>query len=467
MAATRDRGRSAGSDAQLDLRSLAVDVFGAIGALVEEKADGFVDVLVPDAYRSAVDGAGYLRLTCNPERATEQDARLLAVGSPIAEQIIEVGGDLGLASRWQVAGLRWSRRQALNLDRWPVKFTNARFVGDGIESTFTSHYLLMNFQVSYLSDEKHDELRTVVVDVKTLQASPLYQQVWREALPPRGESIYLPEWLRPPGVVWPEPIALIARDRPGEGSFDGLPDSGRLRRVHRRGLTVLQRSIVDTVTGHRRRASHQVELEQLRIDAFYDDSEAELRRRLQRADTDERRRTIESKIAANRSDRAHKLADIREKHRLRVAARLINAAFISQPKVRTRVRVENRYAGAELAVVFDPLTGELELPTCASCDEATPSVHLCANGHLVCDACALGCAFCKREYCRDCGVGTCVVCGRPVCSQSQTHCRVCNRITCPDHRGACHSGEAATTDGRSEAETSATAVSAPDPRRLP
>ncbi|MBI4493746.1 MAG: hypothetical protein HY690_13220 [Chloroflexi bacterium] len=420
------------------LKALAVDVFRAVGALVEEDGGGLVEVLLPDAYQDRLDGASFLRLAFDPQAPLPPDAQLVTIGSPLTEQIVTLAEDLGLAARWYVNGLKWSQRQAIGLDRWRARFTNARFLGDGVEMAFACHHVLMNFRVSYVSDEKREELRTVVVDVHSLQPAPLLQRLWAR-LPASSEGVFtIPAELRPAGVTWSRPVAVMPQPDFYLSDRDELPSRGTLETLHQRTVALLEREIAESIATYQRHAARQLELERLRIETFYADSEAELQRRLERAETDERRAAVQAKIEAGRLDCQRKLADIQAKHRLRVVVQLLNAAFITQPKVRTHVKVENRYASAGLDVVLDPLTMELELPTCQSCAEVMASVHLCAAGHLVCDACARPCAFCKREYCRDCGMATCAVCGRPICPQSQVRCSTCTQVTCPDDRGRCH-----------------------------
>lgn len=83
-------------------------------------------------------------------------------------------------------------------------------------------------------------------------------------------------------------------------------------------------------------------MESLRINTFYDDTKDELRRRLERTEEPEHRRTLEHKIEASEVERERKLADAGAKHHLRVALSLLNAAIISQPKVSGRVQLQNR-----------------------------------------------------------------------------------------------------------------------------
>jgi hypothetical protein len=422
----------------LDLRVLVIRVFQAIGALVEEGDRGLIDVLIPDSYRARFDGASFLRLGTDPTMVAAAGGQLLSIGSPLVDGIVAVADEFGKTGRWFVDGLRWSRRQAINLERWPVTFTNARFLTDGIERAFASHYLLLNVRVSYLSDEKRDELHTIALDTVTRQPSPLLGRFWEESLRSVDGNVYVSDSLRPARAVWPEPVALLRKPSVHLAGSEDLPDRTALDTLRHHAVLVLERQIGASIDTYRHRAAHQLELERRRIEAFFGDTDEELARRLHRADADERRQSIESKISANRLERDRKLADVAAKLRLRVIFHLLNAAFITQPKIQTMLKVENRYASAALAVVFDPLNGELELPSCQHCFLPTSSVHLCANGHVVCDNCARPCSFCGREYCIECGIGTCDVCEKPVCVKSQVRCDVCGKTTCQEHRGQCH-----------------------------
>ena len=78
-------------------------------------------------------GESFLRLTTDPIVAARTGASLLAIGSPIVDQLVALADGFGRSTRWYVEGLKWSRRQAISLDRWGATFVNARVRGDGVE----------------------------------------------------------------------------------------------------------------------------------------------------------------------------------------------------------------------------------------------------------------------------------------------------------------------------------------------
>ncbi len=399
-------------DKTISLESFTSDLLQGVGALVEESG-GVLEALLPEAHQQAFEGDGLLRLAFDPETARRSGAQYVTVASPLTERLLYLAGQIGLTTRWYVNGLRWPQQRAIDIGKWKARFTNARLVYDGVEFPFACHYVLFNFQVSYLSDEKREEVRSVVVDAETLQPAPRPLERW-------------------------ERMALDARREFHASGIDALPDVDRLSVVYHRAVQLLRRQVAETVAHHRRRASRHMEMEKLRVSSFYDDTRHELQRRLARTEDPERRATLERKIEACEVESGAKLADVEAKHRLRLQVSPVNSAIITQPKVRGRVKVENRYATSVANVVFDPLTGELELPSCQVCHDPALSVHLCANGHLACESCILPCSACKREHCLNCGVGACAMCGRALCSHSQNLCPTCGRVTCEEHRGRCH-----------------------------
>lgn len=395
-----------------ELEAFTQELLQGIGALVEYR-QGVLEAVLPETHLGDLGGEGFARLAFDPYVAEKAGAQYLSLGSPLADELIAMASRMGSVTRWYINGLRWSQRRAIHLDQWKARFANARIFYDEMEIPFACHYLIFNFQVSYLSDEKREEVHTVVVDSGTLQPAPRLQEGWRRMRLEPKRDFYAPD-------------------------ADCPPNAASLTAAYQRSIQLLQIQIAATVATYQRRASRHFEMESLRINTFYDDTKDELRRRLERTEEPERRRTLEHKIEASEVERKRKLADAGAKHHLRVALSLLNAAIVSQPKVSGRVQLQNRYTTAEVSVVFDPLTGTLELPSCHVCHNGATTIHLCANGHLACDACILTCSACQRVHCRECGVGACSVCGRPLCAQSENRCPSCGQVTCLEHRGRCH-----------------------------
>lgn len=421
-----------------ELKSFVLSCLQAIGALVDTPSYNLVEVVLPDEYAAELGKPAFLRLAFSQEVAeAHPDAEYVTYGSPLVEGLIELARRRGLAIRWYINDVRLSKPGLFEIAKKSIGFTNARLVPleEAADRRMCFYYLLFNFKVSYISDEKQEALVPVLMNLNTGQPAHELQENW--------SGVMLDAERRFPEMA-DAPLFWRGRENP---ALQPLSEES-LEELYRRAARAVERRIAPTIASLQRRAARHLKLDRARINGFYDDLRAELERRLERARRsatdeaafEEKRRRIEEKLAAVELERRQKLADVEAKYRLRVVLDLINVALIAQPKLVTTVGVKNRYASTTLALVWDPLLHRLEPPLCQVCKLPTSRLHLCANGHLACDDCILKCSACKREYCRLCEdfMGACSVCGRPLCARSQIKCQVCGRITCEEHRGMCH-----------------------------
>lgn len=85
-------------------------------------------------------------------------------------------------------------------------------------------------------------------------------------------------------------------------------------------------------------------------------------------------------------------------------------------------------------------TGDWTL-ACPTCGTAPPSaIVVCRHEHAGCAACATTCMVCEAGCCRDHGLASCHVDGRPACDEHARTCRSCRRPHCTTHEGTCEDG---------------------------
>ncbi len=281
-----------------------------------------------------------------------------------------------------------------------------------------------------ITDEKREQLVSVVMDVQAGFAVPELAQIERLA---RLEDKPSPDSHLPASVRW----------LPGHAPQSSPVLHGLLERATDAAL----RELATPLEAMCRRAARYLELDRARLNEYYDDIARDLKRRIDRAgdalqDQSQRRTALEDKLAATRAEREDKLADVEAKYRPRVDLELINLQFIHQPKVLLPVQIGTRSATVERTVVWDPLLHRVEPLACDVCGRAATRLMLCNGGHLVHEECLLPeqCIDCKRAYCRLCAgqMSRCVVCERPVCVPSLNRCDECGRATCREHVGLCH-----------------------------
>ena len=396
-----------------------------VGGLIERPAYGLVDLLLPDEIAHRLGSEALARLAFTEETAAAHpEATHLTYGHPLLDGIEEDMRGRGLALRRYVNQVRLERPGLFQLIKNGLAFPNAWLqpLEDAAETPQICYYVRFNFKVALVTDEKQEELASTLMDLHTGQpASALEEQ---DVLPLEQEYRLRPLPDAPP--LWRPELPLHSPER--------------LTWVQEEAGRAVARKLTPTIEALQQRTARRLELDRARLEAFYDDTAADLERQLARTEDEARRKSLEEKLAFAHLERERKLADVEAKYQLRIHLELINAVLISQPKIALQARVENRYTSVQPTFVWDPLLHRVEPPLCQVCGHPAPWVYLCANGHLADEGCILNCAFCKRVFCTLCqdDVGACAVCGKPLCVHSQIHCKVCGQVTCQEDVGRCH-----------------------------
>ncbi len=78
---------------------------------------------------------------------------------------------------------------------------------------------------------------------------------------------------------------------------------------------------------------------------------------------------------------------------------------------------------------------------CDTCGTVSPkALAVCFHNHIACETCAATCSLCRKDYCREHGIPSCHVDGRPACDEHARTCRICRRAHCTAHEGTCDDG---------------------------
>jgi len=446
------------------------------GAIVEPPAYGVYEVLLPDDLAERLDVLAYQRFAFDDTLAAQRTLEVdgadevthLSYGHPLVENLIEAARQVPACARLYVNAVRLDKRGLADLARQALSFPNARLVevpcpepapsracrgveGPGqTESPALGHYVRFNFKAALITDEKREQLLSVLMDAQggyavkelaeierlvTLETTPAFEHL----------PVMPPVWL--PGE---EPTSVSPSAPLRTGSVEPLSRQaleGLLERAKRAALDEL----AEPLDSLQRRAARFLELDRARLEQYYDDMQRDLKRRLERAadpstsSGQRRRKALEDKLVAVQAEREAKLADAEAKYRLRVELELINLLVIAQPRLVLPMNVVNRTATVTRTVVWNPLLHRIEPLTCDVCGRASSRLFLCTGGHLAHEECLLPhqCVDCKRTYCHLCTdqMKACVVCDQPVCASSLNRCPTCGRGTCREHVGLCHAAE--------------------------
>lgn len=398
------------------------------GALIEPTAEGVYDVLLPDALAAQWRMPALQRFAFE-ETAPSPGAMHLSYGHPLVEQMAGAAQSEPLCALLHINQIRLEKHGLVELAREAVALPNARLVEAPrqTEARVTSHYVRFNFKAALITDEKREQLVSVMMDA---QAGHVVKELARveEMVPLEAEPAFKNLTLAPPR--WHKEKNPLARAVLQE----------LLERATRAALDHLS-PVIDSLQHH---AARYLELDRARLGEYYDQIERDLRRRAGRATDDGKRAAVESKLAAAQAERQAKLADVEAKYKLRAELELVNVLVIAQPKIIRVVQIENRTTTIHRTVVWDPLLHRVEPLVCDACGQPSLRLFLCSGGHLAHEECLLPqCVDCKRAFCKLCQdkLSMCAVCDRPVCAHSLNRCGECGRGTCREHVGLCHADE--------------------------
>ncbi len=398
------------------------------GALVEPAADGVYDVLLPDDLTAQWRVPALQRFAFEDVGPSAEVTRL-GYGHPLVEQMAESARSEPLCGRLYVNQVRLDKHGLADLARAALTLPNARLVEAPrqTESRAMCHYVRFNFKAALITDEKREQLVSVMMDA---QAGHAVKELARiEELAPL-EAAPAFKNLSPAPMRWSKEANPLSR-----AALDEL-----LQRATHAALDEL----APAIEGLQLHAARYLDLDRARLEEYYDQIERDLQRRAERAADEDKRAGVESKLAAARAERQSKLADVEAKYKLRVELALVNLLVVEQPKVVRVVQIENRTTTVTRTVVWDPLLHHIEPLACDACGQPSTRLFLCSGGHLAHEECLLPqCVDCKRAFCKLCEnkLSACVVCDRPVCAHSLNRCGDCGRGTCREPVGLCHAAE--------------------------
>jgi len=429
-----------------ELADFVLSALRQAGGIVDPPAFGLYDVLLPEEVARRWQVPAYQRLSfgadigeASPGAKADlaadtgtEEVTSVGYGHRLVETLMEEVRAEPACMRVFINSVRTNKRGLFLLARQALSFPNAHLseVPQQGEVVALCHYLRFHFKAALITDEKREQLISVVMDAQTGLAVPELAQIERLA---RLEEELSPDSHLPAAVLWSPGHTPLSRP-----VLDGLLERATGAALH---------ELAVPLEALRRRAARYLELDRARLNEYYDDIARDLKRRLDRAgdvpqDRPQRRAVLEDKLAATKAEREAKLADVEAKYRPRVELELINLEVIHQHKVLLPVHVGNRSARVERVVVWDPLLHRLEPLACDVCGQAATRLMLCSGGHLAHEDCLLPeqCVDCKRLYCRLCAgqMSRCAVCERPVCVPSLNRCGECGRATCREHMGQCH-----------------------------
>jgi hypothetical protein len=431
------------------------------GGLVDRPTFGVYEVLWPEPVADRLGVPTYQRLAFREEAGADGDGLVTHVGygHGLVEAIVEETLATPSNTVLHANAVRLEKPGLVDVARQTLALSNARLTVSPkqTEERALHQYVRYTFKAALITDEKHEQLVSVVMDAQNGYAVPELADIEHQIVLDE-ENAFSNLSVAPLRWTGAETDPL---SRP---ALEGL--LGRATRAARDALA-------DPIAYLTRRATRFLELDRARLEQYYGDIERDLSRRRDRATDAERRAGFQDKLDAARSERQAKLVDVEAKYRLRIELELLNVLVITVPKLTLQAQIGHRSVGVTRTVVWNPLLHEVEPLPCDVCGQPATRLTLCNGDHLVHTEgdCLLAeeqqCVDCKRLFCRLCAdvMERCVVCERPVCRHSLNRCDECGRGVCREHVGLCHADDGAPIriETRVEAEPPATPEPPPEP----
>lgn len=408
-----------------EIQTFVLNYLEAVGGIAERAGVHTYEVLLPEPTAELL-GIDSLQTWAFDE--TDDDAERITFTSPIVERMIEAVSAKPTAGHYAIDSVRLNKTGLAELARAAWLIPNARLIEPRSSNVarLLNSYLLFNFKVALISDDKQEQIVSVLMDAQGGYAlnSADADQILHAARPATKADV---SGLHEGRVRWqsnPLPVR----------------DLKTLQTLLDRAQVAVTLQLAPAIKRLEKRSARFLTLDEARLNDYYDEIEHDLRTRAKRA-TGERKVDLDEKLALTAAERQTKLADAATRYAVRADLTLINVMLIQQPKLALAVRLQNRQTERDVVAVYDPLLHRLEPLLCEVCDLPGQRLQLCQNGHLAHENClAPQCIDCKRVFCQRCAdnVGQCSVCHEPLCKSSAIKCPNCGRVTCQAHRTLCH-----------------------------
>ncbi|MBL7960227.1 hypothetical protein JNL27_08305 [bacterium] len=138
-----------------------------------------------------------------------------------------------------------------------------------------------------------------------------------------------------------------------------------------------------------------------------------------------------------------KLKEEIDNHKLRIVLKLLSYHIIERAEIRISAKLAALSSGSDamLEMVYDPYLGEIDYGSCPVCQSNMERIILGDDGKIGCSHCSFVCSTCKKQFSDLQHAAACVVCSDPLCSNCQTGCHTCHQPVCDKHHRVCAVGD--------------------------
>ncbi len=360
------------------LQNFVQGIIEVKGGIAEEKEEGVLDILLPENLQKKLSCREYQQISFLPNHS---QAEFVTYGSPFLDKMLSLTQDFGQITRVFIKDVYPKKRGLVKLIEETFEFPNSKRLGYLMDNQVICSYLLINFKANIISDEREEEIITVVVDEQTLREA---QEIVNLASFPH----------------------LCVEKEPGL-SINRQPLKKVYHQAKKIAVKLLNKRLKDLEARNLRRLKRDIE----RLWQYYLDLKRELQKRMTRQLLPEDKEKIFSRLKLINMEFDRKRYDLVDKYTLNIKLEPTNACRIYLPKTLTEYQVQRKDFKKTINFFWNPLIKDIEPLICEACLEKTHSVYLCNNLHLVCPHCYFHCPRCGKTICKKCFPEKCPNCG--------------------------------------------------------
>lgn len=326
------------------------------GALVEELGYGLAEAVLPDSVARDF-GADHLLMAFDREVAAENpDSVFVTHGSPLLDAAVRLGARYGRHTRLYWPGPAPSPPKNL-VRRVQDSIEYRRCRAPQVSMTWVAEcvYYVFAFACSLRSYDKQETLLSVAVNGHTGMHCPSLERRCNE---------------------------LVLGDSPayelGKSSLRPLPE------LYEAASSEAEARATATAMDYRRESDRLYERDTRRAREYYEATLTELVRRKEGAKDPARSEHIEGQIQAALLDWKRRRDDLALQYRVQADVRLDHLIGCAIPCIFAKVMIQSKASMLEHAVLYSPVTGEVEPVRCPRCGKPTRVLVPADSSELVC-----------------------------------------------------------------------------------
>ncbi|MEW6619823.1 MAG: hypothetical protein AB1422_10895 [bacterium] len=343
-----------------DLRDFCQQAFSSLDGLVESENEDMLEVVLSDELATNFDNRSYLKFIFDRKLSTQfPDAEFISYGHPNLDMLINLASQKGLVTRWYINGLTTTTGYLFKKVANKVKFYDCKtkYLLDILERF---SYCLFNFKISYLTDDKKEEIRAVVVDRFSSAVNNKLLDV------------------------------LNTLSLETECKFRGMSEGEirPLQEVYQAACDYIKNDIASTIEETKKDILKRLSKEIIRVENYYLENEEEINQKLNKEGlSNERRQRLKQKLKINELEKQRKILDLEEKYKLKVNIKLLNVALIYQPKIKCKLEIIGKGNRFYFNVFWNPIFKDIELPFCMKCKSGSYDMWFDTDFGLICPNC--------------------------------------------------------------------------------